>query len=137
MYGIMEKYMKRLFFFLLGSTLFSSLASALTGTGWNIGTVNYHLNPNTLFPTQSKLPTDKGVDNVIGYAVGMVPLLTTLMAIGATLMVVLGGFYMVLGGASSEQTEKWKWIIKDALVGVLIGLLAYVIIVTLWNLLDI
>lgn len=126
--------MKRFFFFFLGSALFSRIVSAFTG---NIGSTSYTFNPNTIFPTQSKLPTDKGVDNVIGYATGMVPLLTTLMAIGATLMVVLGGFYMVLGGASSEQTEKWKWIIKDALVGMLIGLFAYVIIVTLWNILDI
>jgi hypothetical protein len=38
---------------------------------------------------------------------------------------------MVMGGADSEQTEKGKGIIKDALIGILIGLLAYVIITTL------
>jgi len=38
----------------------------------------------------------------------MIPLLTTLMALGAVTMVLLGGFHMVLGGASAEQTEKGK-----------------------------
>lgn len=46
-------------------------------------------------------------------------------------MVIFGGFQMVLGGANSEQTEKGKSIIKDALMGLLFGLLAYVIITTL------
>lgn len=45
-------------------------------------------------------------------------------------MLVLGGFYMVTGGASSEQTEKGKSVIKDALIGLTIGLVAYVIIIT-------
>lgn len=62
--------------------------------------------------------------------VGFIPFLTTLGAIGATLMLVLGGFYMVTGGASSEQTEKGKSVIKDALIGLTIGLVAYVIIIT-------
>ncbi len=61
----------------------------------------------------------------------MIPLLTTLMAVGAVLMVILGGLQMVLGGANSEQTEKGKSVIKDALMGLLFGLLAYVIITTL------
>jgi len=46
-------------------------------------------------------------------------------------MVILGGFYMVTGGANSEQTEKGKSILKDAIFGMIVGLLAYVIIVTL------
>jgi zona occludens toxin (predicted ATPase) len=59
------------------------------------------------------------------------------MAVWAVLMVILWGFQMVLGWANSEQTEKGKGIIKDALMGLLFGLLAYVIITTLWNILDI
>ena len=38
---------------------------------------------------------------------------------------------MVIGGANSEQTEKGKSVIKDAIIGLVIGLLAYVIITTL------
>jgi hypothetical protein len=35
---------------------------------------------------------------------------------------------MVLGGASTEHTEAGKGIMKDAIIGLVIGLLAYVII---------
>ena len=43
-----------------------------------------------IFPTPRKLPGEKGIDNVVDYIVAMIPLLTTLMAVGAVLMVVLG-----------------------------------------------
>ena len=46
-------------------------------------------------------------------------------------MVIVGEVQMVIGGAKSEQKEKEKSIIKDALMGLLFGLLAYVIITTL------
>lgn len=90
-----------------------------------------------IFPTPSRLTTDNGIENISDYIIAMIPLVTTLMAIGATVMVVLGGFHMVLGWASSEQTEKWKGILKDAIIGLLMGLLAYVIIMTLWNILGV
>lgn len=95
------------------------------------------LDVDSLFPTPSEIETDNWVDNLTDFVVNIVPLITTLMAIGATLMVILGGFHMVIGGADTEQTEKWKWILKDALMGLVLGLLAYVIITALWNILGI
>lgn len=116
--------------FFISVTLSSSAVFA-TSTA-DIGSVRYTFDPMEIFPTtRPQIPTDKGVDNIIDYLLGMVPVFTTFMAIAATLMIILGGFYMVMGGANSEQTEKGKGIIKDALVGIIVGLLAYVIIVTL------
>ncbi len=83
------------------------------------------------------ITSDEWIENFTDLIIYLIPLITTVMAIGAVAMVVLGGFRMVLWGASSEQTEKGKWIVKDALVWLLLGLLGYVIIVTLWNILDI
>jgi hypothetical protein len=60
----------------------------------------------TIFPTPSRVTTDNGIDNISDYIIAMIPLVTTLMAIGATVMIVLGGFHMVMGGASTDQTEK-------------------------------
>lgn len=106
-YGNMETRMKNFFFFCLGSAPFMAFAASGFTAG-NIGTTNYSFNPDTIFPSPRKLSTDKGVDNIIDYATNMVGPVTTLMAIGATLMIILGGFYMVMGGADSEQTEKGK-----------------------------
>jgi hypothetical protein len=47
-----------------------------------------------IFPTPSRLTTDNGIENISDYIIAMIPLVT---AIGATVMVVLGGFHMVLG----------------------------------------
>lgn len=102
-----------------------------------LGTTSYRMELKDIFPTPSRLTTDNGIENISDYIIAMIPLVTTLMAIGATVMVVLGGFHMVLGWASSEQTEKWKGILKDAIIGLLMGLLAYVIIMTLWNILGV
>jgi small-conductance mechanosensitive channel len=102
-----------------------------------IGKTSYMFQLKTIFPTPSRVTTDNGIDNISDYIIAMIPLVTTLMAIGATVMIVLGGFHMVMGGASTDQTEKWKGILKDAVIGLLIGLLAYVIIMTLWNILGV
>jgi hypothetical protein len=129
-YGSIEGAMKYILCFFIGSPAFSSIVMAFTGG--NIGSVNYTLSPEEFFPTpRDKVTTDNGIENVTDYLISFIPFLTTLIVIFATLMVILGGFYMVLGGASSEQTEKGKSVVKDALMGVAIGLLAYVIIVTL------
>lgn len=126
--------MKYFLFLIVWSSLFSSLVSAFTE---NITETSYHFNPDEIFPSPRTIPSAEGIGNVNTYVVGFIPFLTTLWAIGATLMLVLWGFYMVTGGASSEQTEKGKSVIKDALIGLTIGLVAYVIIITVWNLLDI
>jgi hypothetical protein len=42
-----------------------------------------------IFPSPSNATTNNGIDNIKDYVIGMIPLLTTLMAIGATVMVVL------------------------------------------------
>ena len=81
--------------------------------------------------------SDQGAQNITTLITNLIPLLTTMMAVGATLMVIWWGFHMVLWGASTEQTEKWKGIMKDALIGLVLWLLAYVIIAFLWNILDI
>lgn len=119
--------MKRLLYIIFS---YSSSLSLVHAFG-DLGSTGYTFDVDTIFPTPKEAPSDNGIDNVIDYIVSMIPLLTTLMAIGAVLMVVFGGFQMVLGGANSEQTEKGKSIIKDALMGLLFGLLAYVIITTL------
>lgn len=120
--------MKRLLCILLGYISISGITEAFTG---NISKTSYTFDVDEIFPTPRRLPGGKGIDNVVDYIVSMIPLLTTLMAVGAVLMVIWGGFHMVLGGANTEQTEKGKSIIKDALIGILFGLLAYVIITTL------
>jgi hypothetical protein len=126
--------MKRILFILFSYLSLQSVVQAFTG---NIGNPKYTFDVDSIFPSPQKVPGDNGVDNVIDYIVAMIPLLTTLMAVWAVIMVIFGGFQMVIGGANSEQTEKGKSIIKDALMGLLFGLLAYVIITTLWNILDI
>ncbi|MBP6921237.1 hypothetical protein KBB89_01680 [Candidatus Gracilibacteria bacterium] len=125
--------MKQVLFLILGYfTTFS--ASAFTQ---DIGKTSFTFNVGSIFPAPQRVGGNRGIDNIIEYIVSMIPLLTTLMAVGAVLMVILGGFQMVLGGANSEQTEKGKGIIKDAIIGLLFGLLAYVIITTLGNILDV
>ncbi len=126
--------MKRILFILFSYLSLQSVVQAFT---WDIGKTSYTFDVDSIFPSPQKAPGDNGVDNVIDYIVAMIPLLTTLMAVWAVIMVIFGGFQMVIGGANSEQTEKGKSIIKDALMGLLFGLLAYVIITTLWNILDI
>ena len=130
--------MKKLFFTFFGFLLSVAYVSAEWSiTTQGIGKSTYTLNVTKMFPSYRKIPSDKGIDNISDYVIGMIPTMTTLIALWATIMVILGGFYMVTGGANSEQTEKWKSILKDAIFGMIIGLLAYVIIVTLWNILDI
>jgi|GEM_PF-1255038 len=84
-----------------------------------MGGVDFHFPLSEIFPTPKTISTDNGIVNVKDYIIAMIPLLTTLMAIGAVTMLLLGGFHMVLGGASADQTEKGKGIIKDALMGLL------------------
>lgn len=126
--------MKKYIFTLIGFLWSLPYVSAFTQ---GIGRYDYTLNVTQMFPSYRQIPSDKGIDNISDYVVGMIPTMTTLIALGATIMVILWGFYMVVGGASSEQTEKWKSILKDAIFGMIAGLLAYVIIVTLWNILDV
>jgi hypothetical protein len=126
--------MKRLLFILF--SFFGSFWSIEAFTG-NIGSPSYTFDVDTIFPSPSELPADNGIDNIMDYIIAMIPLLTTLMAVGAVIMVILGGFQMVLWGARTEQTEAGKTVIKDAIMGLLFGLLAYIIITTLWNILDI
>ncbi len=120
--------MKKFVFALIGFLSVSPYVSAFTQ---GIGRPDYMLNVTNMFPSYRQIPADKGIDNISDYVIGMIPTMTTLIALGATLMVILGGFYMVVGGANSEQTEKGKSILKDAIFGMVVGLLAYVIIVTL------
>jgi hypothetical protein len=115
---------------------FSSTGGVFAFTG-ELGKTDYKFPMEDIFPTPRNIKTDQGIDNIREYIVAMIPFLTTLMAVWAVLMVIFWGFNMVMGGADSEQTEKGKGIIKDALIGILVGLLAYVIITTLWNILDI
>lgn len=130
----MNRYFSLFWVFFLGKVY--AQGSFLSGSG-EIDTPNYMFDVGKIFPSPREMPGDQGIDNVIEYIIAMIPLLTTLMAVGAVLMVILWGFQMVLWGAKTEQTEKGKSIMKDALMGLLFGLLAYVIITTLWNILDI
>jgi hypothetical protein len=63
----------------------------------DIGSTGYTFSLDKIFPSPVRVPGNSGIDNVIEYIVSMIPLLTTLMAIGAVLMVIFGGFNMVLG----------------------------------------
>jgi hypothetical protein len=126
--------MKQVLFLILWYLSTLPYVRAFTG---DIGKPTYTFDVESIFPAPQRVAGNRWIDNVIEYIVSMIPLLTTLMAVWAVLMVILGGFQMVLGWANSEQTEKGKGIIKDALIGLLFGLLAYVIITTLWNILDI
>jgi len=126
--------MKRLLFILF--SFFGPFWSVRAFTG-NIGSPSYTFDVDSIFPSPSEIPADNGIDNIMDYIIAMIPLLTTLMAVGAVIMVILGGFQMVLWGARTEQTEAGKTVIKDAIMGLLFGLLAYIIITTLWNILDI
>ncbi|MBP7823392.1 hypothetical protein KA050_03515 [Candidatus Gracilibacteria bacterium] len=123
--------------YLLGYLAYTLYCSIFAISNSLLGTTSYTMELSEIFPTPSRLTTDNGIENISDYIIAMIPLVTTLMAIGATVMVVLGGFHMVLGGASSEQTEKGKGILKDAIIGLLMGLLAYVIIMTLGNILGV
>lgn len=126
--------MKRIFLIVYSSFLGIAYGQGFT---WDIDKTLFTFEVDEIFPAPRDIPAEKGIDNVIDYVIAMIPLLTTLMAVGAVLMVIYGGFHMVLGWAHTEQTEKGKSIIKDALYGLLFGLLAYVVITTLWNILDI
>lgn len=90
--------MKKLFFLCLSYTPFLALAASGFTAG-NIGTTSYSFNPDTIFPSPRSIPaegTTKGVDNIMNFAISMISPITTIMAIGATIMVILGGFYMVV-----------------------------------------
>lgn len=129
-YGLM----KRIFWIIFGCL------SSVWGVFWftaDIAEPTYTFDVDTIFPSPQEIPSDNGIDNVIDYIVAMIPLITTLMAVWAVIMVIYGGFRMVIWGANTEDTEKGKGIIKDAAMGLLFGLLAYVIVTTLWNILDI
>jgi hypothetical protein len=56
----------------------------------NLGNPSYMLEVDSLFPSESQTRSDNGIDNVSDFVTDIVPLLTTMMAIGATLMVILG-----------------------------------------------
>lgn len=106
----------------------------------DISKESFTVKVNDWFPSMSSKAdsaSNKGIENIPALIESIIPLLTTMMAIGATLMVIWWGFHMVLWGASPDQTEKWKGIMKDALIGLVLGLLAYVIIAFLWNILSI
>jgi Type IV secretion system pilin len=135
--GILTVDMKKLFYIVLGSTFLTKLFAAdfsfsSSSTG-DISTTGFTFDVDEIFPTPRDLAasSDKGVDNVSNYLAGFTPFLLVLISIFAVLMLIWGGFFMVLGGANSEQTEKGKTIIKDTIMGVLFALLAYVMVITL------
>lgn len=111
--------------------------------GWNtfgftadISKESFMIDINQFFPsfgTTDKIANSSGewINNVPKLIHNLIPMLTTLMAVGTTLMIVWGWYQMIFWGASPAQTEAGKWIIKDAVVGLTIGLLAYVLI--LWT----
>ena len=108
----------------------------------DISKETYMVDINTFFPSfgttdKIKNSSGDGINNIKGLIISMIPMITTMMAIGATLMIVWWGFNMVLGGASTEQTESWKSIMKDAIIGLVVWLLAYVIIAFIWNIFNI
>ena len=76
--------MKRLLYIILA--YISSIR--LTHAFGDLGKTSYTFDVDTIFPTPKDTPSDNGIDNVIDYIISMIPLLTTLMAIGAVLMVV-------------------------------------------------
>lgn len=116
------------------------------GSAWwftkDISKENFVVDIDEFFPSfgstdKIENASDAGIDNIPDLIVSIIPMLTTMMAVGATLMVIWWGFHMVLWGASTEQTEKGKGIMKDAIIGLVLWLLAYVIIAFLWNIFDI
>ncbi len=47
------------------------------------------LDVDNLFPSARQTTSDNGINNIADFVTNIVPLLTTMMAIGATLMVIL------------------------------------------------
>jgi hypothetical protein len=129
--------MKKIMYILIGSYLSSHIAIAFTGG--DIWTIMYTFSPDEIFPSPrgEAEGMNQWVDNIINYLINLIPFLTILISISATIMIILGGFYMVMGWADSSQTEKGKNMIKIALSWVLVGLLAYIIVITLWNIFDV
>ncbi|MFA6080481.1 MAG: TrbC/VirB2 family protein [Candidatus Gracilibacteria bacterium] len=128
--------MKRFFLLIVSCsillpTTFHICAAADNGFTGGIAEKTFTISVNTFFPWMSdraEKSSDRGIMNVGDFIVSLIPMITTMMAVGATLMVIWGGYQMVFGGANPSQTEAGKSIIKDALLGLLMGLLAYVII---------
>lgn len=87
------------------------------------------------FGTTDKIKNSSGkwIDNIPELIKSLIPMVTTFMAVGATLMVIWGGYQMVFGWANPNQTEAGKGIIKDAMIGLMLGLLAYVIVLWTWG----
>lgn len=86
-YGIVQVSMKKLLFSLIG---FLSLCPYLWAFTGGIGESTYTLDVTNMFPSYRKdLPSDRGIDNIADYVVGMIPTMTTLIALGATIMVIL------------------------------------------------
>jgi|GEM_PF-3216807 len=82
--------MKRILFIIFSFTSTFPLVYGFTGgSNNNIAENTFKFDVGTIFPTPRKLPSDGGVDNLIDYIITMIPLLTTLMAVGAVLMVIL------------------------------------------------
>jgi len=102
----------------------------------DISKESFSLSVDQFFPSWSNKAQNasgKGINNVTGLIQGLIPLITTLMAVGAVLMVILGGFYMIFWWANPSQTETWKSVIKDAILGLTVWLLAYVILLLVWG----
>lgn len=85
-YVLMNRYFSLFWVFFLGKVY--AQGSFLSGSG-EIDTPSYMFDVGKIFPSPREMPGDQGIDNVIEYIIAMIPLLTTLMAVGAVLMVIL------------------------------------------------
>lgn len=127
--------MKKSFYTMVG--FFVVLYHGWIGAQGDVTTVQFMFPIEEIFKSPAHVKTDNGIENVKDFIITVIPILSIFMAIAATVMVILGGIYMIIGGADASQTEKWKGVIMTSLIGVIVGLLSYLMIVILWNLLDV
>lgn len=97
---------------------------------------NYEFNvSDTFWGGRGDAPTQNASRNIDNFVEDKVKLATIALTLISTVMVVLWGIWMISSGGNSERSEKGKKIISWAIIGVILGLLSYMIIVLLWNIL--
>lgn len=112
----------------------------VAGQSSNLASPDFHLDASRFFPTggdDDDLNSSEGLENINVLLEGKTPVIVLLMGTMATIVIVIGGIMLTTASGKAENAGKAKTIITTAIIAMIIGLGAYVIIAFLGNFIDV
>ena len=123
-----QRFLAKIYLAILGLLLISLPGQAGAYVGGNLGSGLGEIRPSFSF---SSLSSATDLNDLIRRIINIV--LTVVGGI-AVLFLIVGGFWYLTSGGNEEQAEKGKKTIMNALIGIVVIILSYVIVNVIANL---